>query len=172
MGVPVWLFAVTVAWAVTASVFLFYRNPLPFPDRGHRCYPVPSEHAARTVVTIFRDVVKLPERFTFDSGAAVQTILWDNTTAIMQFSPAIRALGIPLNSISVAVDKPVARAREAAACLVRDGFSAVLKENVDPELGDKLVVLVSNAFEDWALVFRRHALAMGKPPNLRKLVGS
>ena len=170
MSVPLWVFGVVTAWALAASFFAFYRNPLPFPDRGHRCFAVPNEQAARTVVTIFNEIVNLPERFTFDSGAARQTILWDNTTAIMQFTPHIRALGIPLSAVSVVVDKPLAKAKEAAAHLERDGFTASIMENLDPTLGDKIVVLVSNAFEDWVLVLRRHALAMGKPPNMKKLV--
>ena len=54
--------------------------------------------------------------------------------------------------------------------LKQAGFSADIKDNIMPEVGDKFVLLTSNAFDGWILAFRRHILVMGKPPNQRKLL--
>lgn len=78
-----WLFWIVLAWAILATVFAFYRNPLPAPDRGHRCFAVRNERAARAVVGVIGRYVGLGERFTFDPGSTHQTLLWDNTTVII-----------------------------------------------------------------------------------------
>ena len=170
MSIPLWLFVSALVWAITVTILCFVRNPLPFPDRGHRCFAVPNEQAARVVVTILGKLAKLPERFTFDPGPTHQTLLWDNATVIIHHDQAIREQGIASNGLSVVVSNPKASARKAAAMLRQAGFTATLKEDVMPEVGDKFVLLASNAFDGWVLAFRRHILAMGKPPNKRKLL--
>lgn len=166
-NIRVCLFVIILVWAVTVTFFCFVWNPLPFPDRGHRCFVVPNEQAARTVVTILGELGGLPERFTFDAGPTHQTLLWDNTTVIMSFDPSAHDQG---NAISVVVTDPRESAVAAAAILKQAGFTANIKYGVAPELGDKLVLLESNACNGWALVFRRHILSMGSPPNQRKLL--
>ena len=176
MNVPLWLFLIVLIWAVAVTIFCFVRNPLPFPDRGHRCFaaageqPVEREHAARTIVTILGKLAGLSERFTFDPGPTHQTLLWDNTTVIISHDGDIRAQGLAPNALSVVVSDPKASAREAATMLKQAGFTADIKEDIMPEIGDKFVLLASNAFDGWVLAFRRHILAMGKPPNQRKLL--
>ncbi|KKS45027.1 MAG: hypothetical protein UV08_C0011G0025 [Parcubacteria group bacterium GW2011_GWA2_42_18] len=166
------LFTVVLIWAITVTLFLFVRNPLPFPDRGHRCFAVPNEQAAKVVVTILGKLAGLPERFSFDTGPAHQTLLCDNTTVIIYYDqydhPALK-LGLLPNIFSVVVSNPKASAREAVAMLERAGFTADIKYDVLPEVGDKFVMITSNAF-NFTMVFRRHILAMGKPPNKRKLL--
>jgi len=54
--------------------------------------------------------------------------------------------------------------------LKQAGFTATIRDDVMPEVGDKFVLLASNAFDGRVLAFRRHILAMGKPPNKRKLL--
>ena len=170
MSVPLWLFAVVLVWAVAVTIFCFVRNPLPFPDRGHRCFAVPNEHAAKVVTTILGKLAGLPERFTFDPGPTHQTLLWDNTTVIIHHDGNIHEQGLAPNGLSVVVSSPKASAREAAAMLKRAGFTATIKDDVMPEVGDNFVLLASNAFNGWVLAFRRHILVMGKPPNQRKLL--
>lgn len=68
-----------------------------------------------------------------------------------------------MNALSIVTRHPRASAREAAAMLHQQGFSATVMENVDPAVGNKLVLLISDAFEGWGLVFRRHLLRMGRP---------
>ena len=169
MSVPLWLFAIVVAWAVAVTIFCFVRNPLPFPDRGHRCFAVPNEQAARVVVAILGKLAGLPERFTFDPGPTHQTLLWDNTTVIIHHDKDSESRPAP-NGLSVVANDPKASVREAAAMLKQAGFTATIRDDVMPEVGDKLVLLESDAFDGWVLVFRRHILAMGKPPNQRKLL--
>lgn len=167
--VPAWLFVIVAVWAVAVTIFCFYRNPLPFPDRGHRCFAVPNERAAKVVVGILDDLGGLPERFTFDAGPTHQTLLWDNTTVIIRHDQVIGEQKMAPNGLSVVVGDPGMSALEAAATLRRAGFTADI--NAMPEVGDnKLVLLNSDAFDGWVLVFRRHILAMGDPPNQRKLL--
>ena len=167
--IPLWLFLFVISWAILVTIFCFYRNPLPFPDRGHRCFAVKGEVAAKITVTILGKV-GLPERFTFDAGPTHQTLLWDNTTVIMSLDKSIREQKIPPNGLSVAVSNPKASAKEAAGMLEQAGFTAQIHENVVPEMGDKFVLLESDAFDGWVMVFRRHILALGPPPNQRKLL--
>src|SRR3989344_1998701 len=170
MSVPLWLFLIALVWATAVTMFFLIRNPLPFPDRGHRCFAVPNEQAARVVVTILGKLAGLPERFTFDPGPTHQTLLWDNTTVIIHHDQAIREQGLSPNALSVVVSDPRVSAWAAAALLERAGFTAIVKDDVIPEAKDKFVLLTSNAFDGWALAFRRHILVMGKPPNQRKLL--
>lgn len=171
MSVPWWLFAIALVWAIAVTIFCFVRNPLPFPDRGHRCFSVTNEQAARVVVTILGKLAGLPERFTFDPGPTHQTLLWDNTTVIIYHDQVIREQNLALNGLSVVVSNPKASAWEAAAMLKQAGFTAIIKDDVMPEASDKFILLSSDAFDGWVLAFRRHILAMGKPPNQRKILG-
>ncbi|MEK9182324.1 MAG: hypothetical protein AAB781_01895 [Patescibacteria group bacterium] len=164
--VSLWLFVIAVVWAITVTIFCFYRNPLPFPDRGHRCFAVPNEKAAIVVVGILDKIAGLPERFTFDAGPTHQTVLWDNTTVIIRHDYQ----GHPApNGLSVVVSNPKDSALEAATILKQAGFTAIIKDDIMPEMGNKFVLLESNAFDGWVLVFRRHILVLGKPPNQRKI---
>src|SRR3989442_1630003 len=76
----VWAIVATL-WAIGATA-MHIRNPLPFPDRGHRAYGVPDEKARQTVVNILQEVTPLRERFTFDAAATQQTLMWDNFPVI------------------------------------------------------------------------------------------
>jgi hypothetical protein len=165
-----WAFAIVFLWALAATLFVFFRNPLPFPDRGHRCFAVKNQEAARAVVWILDRLGGLPERFTFDAGPTHQTVLWDNETVILYHDQTIRDQGLPPNALSVAVDDPRDRAIAAAARLREAGFRADVIQDIIPEAGGKFVLVTSDAFEGWGLAFRRHILAMGKPPNQRKLL--
>lgn len=170
MNVPLWLFLIALVWAVAVTIFCFIRNPLPFPDRGHRCFAVPNEQAAKVVVTILGKLAGLPERFTFDLGFTHQTVLWDNTTVIIHHDQVIHEQELAPNGLSVVVSNPKASALEAVATLKQAGFTATIKDDVMPEVENKLVLLASDAFDGWVLVFRRHILKMGRPPNQRKLL--
>lgn len=170
MDILFWLFAIVLVWAITVTIFCFFRNPLPFPGRGHRCFAVPNENAAKVVVSILGKLAGLPERFTFDPGPTHQTLLWDNTTVIIYHDQTIREQVLAPNGLSVVVSNPIASAYEAATMLERVGFTATVKENVIPEVGDKFVLLESNAFNGWVLAFRRHVLIMGKPSSKRELL--
>lgn len=170
MRVPLWLFVIVVIWAIAVTIFCFFRNPLPFPDRGHRCFAVPNENAARVVVTILGKLAGLRERFSFDPGPTHQTLLWDNTTVIIYHDPIIREQELPPNGLSVVVSNPKESAQEAATMLRHAGFTATIEDSLISGDDNKLIGLSSNAFDGWLMVFRRHILAMGKPPNEHKLL--
>ena len=167
--VPAWIFLVVVLWALGVTIFLFVRNPLPFPDRGHRCFAVPNEETARVVVGILAQFGNLPERFTFSPGPTHQALLWDNTTVVIWHDKTAEERGFPSNGISVVTSNPTWAADRAAAILRKRGYSAKIVKDHMPEVGGKLVVLASDAFDGWVLVFRKHILAMGQPPKKRKL---
>jgi len=60
-------------------------------------------------------------------------------------------------------------AKAASELLWRYGFTAETVENPDPDVGNKLVVLKSDAFSGWLLVFRLSVVQMGKMPKTRHL---
>lgn len=159
------LFVIAVVWAITVTVFCFYKNPLPFPDRGHRCFAVPNEKAAEVTIRILDKIGGLSERFTFDAGSTHQTLLWDNTTVIIRHDEVQN----DPNGLSVAVSNPKDSALKAADMLKQGGFTAIIRDDIMPELGNKFVLLESDAFDGWVLVFRRHVLVLGKSPNQRKI---
>lgn len=155
------LFIVVIVYAITISVFCFYRNPLPIPDRGQRCFTVKTYGAAQGVVAVMDRIGGIPERFTFDSGPTHQTLLWDNTTVIMRFDPSFRDSKLGNTSgLSIPVADPISAAREAQHILSLWGVTSIIHENIDPDLGDNLVILESDDFAGWAMVFRRHVLKM------------
>nr|MBP9748705.1 hypothetical protein [Patescibacteria group bacterium] len=156
-----WFRVVTIVYAFVVTVFCFVRNPLPFPDRGHRCFAVVNEQAAKVVVTILGSMGGLEERFTFSPGPTTQTLLSDNETVIIQHTAAMRESGLPLNAISIVVSNPLESATAAVAMLQAAGFTARVESNVlGPEVSEKFVFVTSDAFDGWGLAFRRHVLMM------------
>jgi len=165
----IWIWAIVATlWAVGATA-MHIRNPLPFPDRGHRAYGVPDEKARQTVVNILQEVTPLRERFTFDSGATHQTLMWDNFTVIHYMDSDIqKAKNVSGNGLSVAVDDPTASAKRAVELLKAQGYQAEILTGINYDLPEGyLVPVTSNAFNDWALVFRRPLVKMPYP-KIRK----
>ena len=165
----IWIWAIVATlWAIGATG-MHIRNPLPFPDRGHRAYGVPDEKARQTVVNILQEVTPLRERFTFDSGATHQTLMWDNMTVIHYLDSDIqKARSVSGNGLSVAVDDPMTSAKRAVELLKAQGYQAEILTGINYDLPEGyLVPVTSNAFNDWALVFRRPLIKMPYP-NVRK----
>ena len=159
-------FSLLTIWALAATILVFWRNPLPFPDRGHRVFGVQDERARKVVVAGLKEIGGLSPRFTFDSGPIHQTLMWDNTTVIAYFDQAfLTQKGLASNAISLAVEDPNATAASFAQYLrVRGGYSSVVVRDPDTNLPPNHIALVtSNAFDDWILVFRRSILNMPTP---------
>lgn len=147
-------------WAVATTLMLFFRNPLPFPDRGHRTFGVPDTKAQKAVVSVLTKF-GLPLRFRFKSGPLDQALLWDNTTVIHFLDPRLNHSG---NGISVVVADPESAAAWATSQLEAAGYTVQRIEGTDRELPPShVVVLTSSAFLSWAMVFRRHQLKMPQP---------
>ncbi len=156
----IWAILTTV-WAVVATILIF-RNPLPFPDRGHRIFGVANEQTRADVVRVIETLSGKRSQFTFDSGDIHQTILADGHTSIHYIDNC--PLDVPSSGISIPVEDPLASAQKAIEMLKAQGYTASLIENVKMDLPPNYLVPVrSNAFENWALVFRRPLLKMPRP---------
>ena len=160
MTVFVWVWAVISSlWAIVVTIMLV-RNPLPLPDRGHRAYSLPSEAARRTVLTLLARF-GLKERFTFDAGPTHQTLMQDGLTVLNHLeSPDPDIAKLPGSAISLPVKDPRKAAGHAIELLRAAHFTASLKEITQDLPQNHLVVLESDAFDGWVLVFRRHLLKM------------
>lgn len=144
-------------WALVITVMFFYRNPLPFPDRGHRIFGVPNEKARHDVVNLLREVSSLRARWTFDSGEVHQTLMWDGLTSIHYLdSETQRDRNLLGTGLSVPTSDPQAAATQAVEFLRREGYEAKIIEGMNLDLPpNHLVPIESNAFNGWNLVFRR-----------------
>lgn len=160
------LWLITLVWAVTATA-MFFRNPLPIPDRGHRLFGVPDERAHQALLDIVARA-GIPLRFRFRTGPTLQSLLWDNETVIHLVDSAIASqVRLNGNGISLPVADPARAASEAIRILQTAGYSAELVTGFDDYLPDNhLVIVKSTACLDWVLVFRRHVLRMPKPQFL------
>lgn len=155
-----WAIFATV-WAIVATLIIV-RNPFPFPDRGHRVFGVKDERTRAAVVKIIEDLSGRKSLYTFDSGAVHQTILADGCTSIHYIDR--KPDEIPANAISLAVENPQASADRAIEMLGAEGYEAALIEGVKTDLPpNHLVPVRSDAFDDWALVFRRPLIKMPRP---------
>lgn len=159
-----WLWGVTIMWAATATILLI-RNPLPFPDRGHRLYGVKDDHGRQIVVEMLRRVGGLDERFTFDSGATHQTLMWDGFTVINYVDRRLEeALGVSSTGLSIPVADPHNAARKAEQILKASGYTATAFFDIDTDLpSNHLAIVVSDAFDGWILVLRRPLIHMPVP---------
>jgi hypothetical protein len=158
-------------------------SPLPLHDLGHRCFLTPSDEGVRALGSIFAQH-GLHERMTFDVGKTTQTLFDDDTTVLIQFTGGhvgtrIDAMmkmhaqtdedSIIACAVSLVTSNPEQSAKEACRILSEAGFTAKLNTTFMAELGDKFAIVESNACLGWTLCFRRHAVRMGKPQNMRRL---
>lgn len=162
MTILIWLWAIMATlWAIMATMMLV-RNPLPLPDRGHRAFALPSEESRGIVAKILKEIGGLESRFTFDAGPTHQTLMWDGYTVLNYVDPSSSWIKrLPGNAISLPVKDPRASSGQAAELLKKAHYTAVIQEIADSVLPpNHLVVLESDAFQDWVLVFRRHIFKM------------
>jgi len=151
-----------IAWAVAATALLL-RNPLPFPDKGHRLFAVPNA-AAQIVVLQLLSHAGVSLKYQFRTGPTVQSLLWDNTVVHLVDQDIAGRTGLTGSGISLPVPDPQRAAEEAIHALKSAGFDAECVGGFDDFLPpNHLTVVRSTAFVDWALVFRRHLLKMPKP---------
>jgi hypothetical protein len=163
MKILTWKRYSIITTVVLAALLLLkgVSSVIPIFDDGHRCYEVPNEAAAGMLLKVFA-LADLEEKFTFDSGPTHQCVLSDGNTVLLWLDAAEKERGGIGNARSLVVSDPREAARRAGMILRAAGYTAVIRE---PEgLGDnKLVLLETSACTNWCIVFRRHALKMGKP---------
>lgn len=160
----IWIWAiVSTLWAIIVSTMLI-RNPLPVPDRGHRAYSIPGEEARLAVLQVLSRVGKLHERFTFDAGPTHQTLMWDGYTVLNFLDRSNSDVSdLSGNAISLAVHDPRSAAEKALQILKARNFTATARELADNNIpANHLIVIDSEAFDNWVLVFRRHLIKMPK----------
>ncbi len=117
MFVPVWLLVVAVLLLTGLATWTFLlatgRNPLPFPDSGSRIFSAASPEAKDAVVALLREH-GLRERFQFNTGGVLRSIMWDGTI-INHPSPEVMeklALPLPASVLSRVIQREAPNARQ------------------------------------------------------------
>src|SRR5260370_37592381 len=146
------LWFLTLLWACAVTALLI-RNPLPFPDRGHRLFSVPDDRARQTVTTLLTRAGLKP-RLRFRIGPSDQTVFSDNATVIHCFTATSGANG---NGMSLVVSEPTAAAAAAIKDLRAHSFAAHQLPPFQMKLPpDHMTISTSAAFPHCARKIRRH----------------
>src|SRR5256885_2259702 len=129
-GAVVWALLATL-WALIVTIILF-RNPFPFPDRGHRAYGLSSEEARKAVLKVLREVGGVKEHFTVRAGPTHQTLMWDGYTVLNYVDTTnLGTNQLPSNAISIPVGDPQLSAEKALAILETCGYPSVITQIAD-----------------------------------------
>lgn len=164
MFVPQWILVLGVLLLAGLATWSFLlatgRNPLPFPDRGSRIFSAASPEAKAAVVALLARH-GLRERFRFDTGGVLRSILWDGTIVNTSSAEVSRKLDGATSSIGLVADDPATSARDASAFLQARGFDARVVLDAEPEL--PIAFVVSDAMPGTVLNFRRHVLHLPRP---------
>jgi len=158
VAVPVVTLLVTL-WAMAVAND---RNPLPFPDRDYHVFTAKSEAG----LIVLEEIMQLhghDPRFRADSKGVLRTI-FSNGTIINHAKPQmLTTLGDPSAALGFVVQDPDASARDVAALLQSRGFQAEAVYGAEPGLPISFVK--TDALSGSVLVFRKHLLQMGTPPD-------
>lgn len=157
--------SLSIVWAIVSTALVM--RLIPYPDWGHRAFAVKDEATARTVANVLREH-GLGESFTFDAGDTVQTVLADNTTVLLRHT---KETVLPPNGLSVACDNPRDAAIKAVEQLRHTGLTADYHDEPIPGMEGIIVMVTSDSFDGWALVFRPTIFELSQPPNQRKITG-
>ena len=159
--IPVWIFVVSIAGTVvilgiplTGITLLHFRNPLPFPipDRGHRTFGVKDRKTRDVVTNVLEKVGGLRPKIRFVAGETHQLVFDDDCTVLMYFDEGSKFSGCGL---SRPVKDPMGAANAAAAILQEGDYTTNIQELIGEGLeSNSVVVLESDAFDHWVLVFR------------------
>ena len=168
MYIPTWL-VVSVLFVLAAlsawlMAILRGRNPLPFPDPGSRIFSTPSAEAKSAVVALLREH-GVAERFRFDTGGVLRSIMWDGTIINCATPEVLAKLGTPAASIGLVASDPVASAEAAATFLRGRGFRATVVLDAEPEL--PIAFVTTDAFTGTVLNFRKHVIHLPRPTPVR-----
>lgn len=132
----------------------------PFPDTtGHRVFRVPSK-ALPATKQIFQEYKPLTPRFGFKFAGTEQWVLRDGTTVLLVDDTGSKdGISVPLPTS----ESLTAHAERAKNILESQGFAADLTQ-----LHDSLILVRSNAWPGWDLVFRREWYNMPQPEFIKE----
>lgn len=143
MFVPTWLLVLAsllfIGFAAWSFLLVEGRNPLPFPDPGSRIFSAASAEAKDAIVALLARH-GLRERFQFNTGSVLRSILWDGTIINHSSAEVVRKLGAATSSIGLVAKDPEASARQAAEFLHSRGFQASVVLDAEPGLPIAFVV--------------------------------
>lgn len=168
MYIPVWIVAVFLLVVAVAGAWLIAllrgRNPLPFPDPGSRIFTTPNPEAKAAIIALLREH-GIAERFRFDTGGVLRSIMWDGTIINCSNPEVLAKLNSPAASIGLVANDPVASAEKAATFLRAHGFDANIVHDAEPDL--PIVFVATNALSGTILNFRKHVIHLPKPTPVR-----
>jgi len=169
MFVPTWLLVLVallfIALATWSLLLAKGRNPLPFPDPGSRIFSAASAEAKDAIVALLAEH-GLRERFRFDTGGVLRSILWDGTIVNHSSAEVARRLGGATSSIGLVATDPEASARRAAEFLRSRGFQASVV--LDAEPGLPIAFVLSDAMAGTVINFRKHVVHLPRPQPVPK----
>ena len=164
MFVPTWLLVVAGIFILGPAAWSFLlatgRNPLPFPDFGSRIFSAASAEAKETVVALLAKH-GVRERFQFNTGGVLRSIMWDGTIINHSSPDVLEKLGSATASIGLVSNEPEASANHAAEFLRSRGFQAKVVLDAEPEL--PIAFVVSDAMPNTVINFRKHVIHLPRP---------
>src|SRR4051812_37293424 len=109
MFIPIWallligfLAVALIAWTI---LLVTGRNPLPFPDFGSRIFSASSAEGKDAIVELLA-IYGVRERFQFNTGGVLRSILWDGTIINLPSAEVSQKLNFPAASIGLVVNDP------------------------------------------------------------------
>lgn len=169
MFVPVWLVVLAGMFIIGLATWSFLlvtgRNPLPFPDSGSRIFSAASAEAKDAIVALL-EKHGVRERFQFNTGGVLRSIMWDGTIINLPSPDVVQKLGSASASIGLVSNAPEASANHAAEFLRSRGFQARVVLDAEPEL--PIAFVVSDAMPHTVINFRKHVIHLPRPQPARK----
>lgn len=164
MFVPKWILVLAGICAAALAMWTYLlasgRNPLPFPDAGSRIFAAASPKAKEAVVALLSKH-GIDERFQFNTGGVIRSIMWDGTIINHSSPEVVAKLGAATSSIGLVAQDPEASANAAAVFLRARGFQA--RVVLDAEPGLPIVFVVSDALPGTVINFRKHVIHLPRP---------
>jgi hypothetical protein len=108
-------------------------QPVALPGSGIAHFSAASAEAKDAIVALLAEH-GVRERFRFDTGGVLRSIMWDSTIINHSSAEVARKLGAATSSIGLVAEDPEASARHAAEFLRSRGFQASVVLDAEPGL--------------------------------------